>query len=94
MWKTWGEFSQDLLKECALDADVVITGVPNENYKFPTEYIKDGAVCINFASTKNFSDDVKEKASLYVPMTGKVTIAMLLRNMLRLVRNVELSNEK
>ncbi|CAI4045573.1 hypothetical protein N7582_003605 [Saccharomyces uvarum] len=89
-----GEFSQDLLKECALDADVVITGVPNENYKFPTEYIKDGAVCINFASTKNFSDDVKEKASLYVPMTGKVTIAMLLRNMLRLVRNVELSNEK
>ncbi|KOG98391.1 methylenetetrahydrofolate dehydrogenase (NAD(+)) [Saccharomyces eubayanus] len=89
-----GEFSQDLLKECALDADVVITGVPSENYKFPTEYIKDGAVCINFASTKNFSDDVKEKASLYVPMTGKVTIAMLLRNMLRLVKNVELSNEK
>ncbi|CAI4034833.1 hypothetical protein SMKI_11G2850 [Saccharomyces mikatae IFO 1815] len=89
-----GEFSEDLLKECSLDADVVITGVPSENYKFPTEYIKDGAVCINFASTKNFSDDVKEKASLYVPMTGKVTIAMLLRNMLRLVRNVELSKER
>ncbi|EJS42840.1 mtd1p [Saccharomyces arboricola H-6] len=89
-----GEFSEDLLKKCSLDADVVITGVPSEKYKFSTEYIKDGAVCINFACTKNFSDDVKEKASLYVPMTGKVTIAMLLRNMLRLVENVELSNEK
>ncbi|CAI4610425.1 ADM_collapsed_G0035150.mRNA.1.CDS.1 [Saccharomyces cerevisiae] len=89
-----GEYSEDLLKKCSLDSDVVITGVPSENYKFPTEYIKEGAVCINFACTKNFSDDVKEKASLYVPMTGKVTIAMLLRNMLRLVRNVELSKEK
>lgn len=35
-----GEYSEDLLKKCSLDSDVVITGVPSENYKFPTEYIK------------------------------------------------------
>ncbi|KAH3665530.1 hypothetical protein OGAPHI_003716 [Ogataea philodendri] len=75
------------LKECALSSDVIITGVPNDSYKFPTEYVKRGAVVINFAFNKNFNDDVKEKASLYVPSIGKVTIAMLLRNLLRLIDN-------
>lgn len=82
-----GIFSNELLKECCKEADVIITGVPSESYKFPTEYIKDGAACINFSSFKNFDDSVKTRTSLYVPMTGKVTIAMLLRNMLRLIDN-------
>ncbi|SCU85430.1 LAME_0D01310g1_1 [Lachancea meyersii CBS 8951] len=82
-----GAFSDAALKECCADADVVITGVPSGNYKIPTEYIREGAVCINFSSHKNFDDSVKSKASLYVPSTGKVTISMLLRNMLRLVEN-------
>ncbi|CAL9727745.1 methylenetetrahydrofolate dehydrogenase [NAD(+)] [Monosporozyma unispora] len=82
-----GDFSESLLKKLSLDADIIITGVPSETYKFPTEYVKEGAACINFSSHKNFNDDVKEKASLYVPMTGKVTIAMLIRNMLRLIEN-------
>lgn len=84
-----GAFSNELLKKCCSDADVIITGVPSESYKFPTEYIKDGAACINFSSSKNFDESVKTKASLYVPMTGKVTISMLLRNMLRLIENSE-----
>lgn len=84
-----GDYSEQLLRDVCRDADIVITGVPSESYKFPTEYIRDGAICINFSSFKNFSEDVKTKASLYVPMTGKVTIAMLLRNMLRLVDNRE-----
>ncbi|KAG0677968.1 NAD-dependent 5,10-methylenetetrahydrafolate dehydrogenase [Kluyveromyces marxianus] len=84
-----GSYSDDLLRECCKDADVIITGVPGEKYKFPTEYIKEGAICINFSSHKNFDDSVKSKASLYVPSTGKVTISMLLRNMLRLVENRE-----
>ena len=85
-----GPFSDELLKQVSKDADIIITGVPSKSYKFPTEYIKDGATCINLSSFKNFDDDhVKQKASLYVPMTGKVTIAMLLRNMLRLIENRE-----
>ncbi|KAL6937376.1 NAD-dependent 5,10-methylenetetrahydrafolate dehydrogenase [Hanseniaspora osmophila] len=82
-----GDNTSELLKEICQDADVIITGVPVANYKFPTEYIKEGAVCINFSFHKNFNDDVKGKASLYVPSTGKVTISMLLRNMLRLIDN-------
>ncbi|CCE64344.1 hypothetical protein TPHA_0H01380 [Tetrapisispora phaffii CBS 4417] len=86
-----GNFSNSLLKDISGEADVIITGVPSETYKFPTEYIKDGAVCINFSSSKNFEDSVKEIASLYVPSTGKVTISMLLRNMFRLMENVEIT---
>ena len=63
-------------------SDVVIGGVPTESYKVPTELIRDGAVCINFSSFRNFDGlGIKEKASIYVPSIGKVTIAVLLRNL-------------
>lgn len=75
------------LQEAVSHSDVVITGVPSKDYKFPVEYLKDGAICINFSSEKNFDPSVKEHASLYVPSIGKVTIAMLLRNLLRLIEN-------
>ncbi|ODQ64282.1 NAD(P)-binding protein [Nadsonia fulvescens var. elongata DSM 6958] len=78
------------LKDVASQSDVLITGVPSSKYKFPTEYIRYGTVCVNFSSEKNFSPDVKEKASLYVPSIGKITIAMLLRNQLRLINNKQL----
>ncbi|TGO12455.1 hypothetical protein BTUL_0088g00320 [Botrytis tulipae] len=73
-------------EECLPKSDVVISGVPGEKFKINTELIRDGAVCINFSSQKNFDGPaVKEKASIYVPSIGKVTIAVLLRNLLRLV---------
>ncbi len=75
------------LKEAASQSDVIITGVPNPDYKFPLEYIKSGAACINFSSAKNFDPKVKEISSFYVPSVGKVTISMLLRNLLRLIDN-------
>ncbi|KIW92348.1 uncharacterized protein Z519_07332 [Cladophialophora bantiana CBS 173.52] len=75
------------IENCAPLCDVVITGVPGEAYKFPCHVLKDGAVCINFSSEKNFPPEVKEKASIYVPAIGKVTIVVLLRNLLRIVQN-------
>jgi methylenetetrahydrofolate dehydrogenase (NAD+) len=36
---------------------------------------------------QNFSPEVKERASIYVPAIGKVTITVLLRNLLRIVQN-------
>lgn len=71
------------LKDCLPLSDVVISGVPGEKFKVPTELIRDGAVCVNFSSERNFDGAaVKEKASIYVPAIGKVTIAVLLRNQL------------
>lgn len=71
------------VESLAPTCDVIITGVPSDSYKFPIEYITNGSVVINFSSSKNFPDEVKQKAGLYVPSIGKVTIAMLLRNLLR-----------
>lgn len=70
------------LEQCLPLSDVVVAGVPSENYKVPTELIREGAACINFSSFKNFDGPaVKEKAAFYVPSVGKVTIAILLRNL-------------
>lgn len=69
-------------KEAVPVSDVIISGVPVESYKVPTELIRDGTVCINFSSYRNFDGPaVKEKASIYVPSVGKVTVACLLRNL-------------
>lgn len=74
--KGWG------LKDILPISDVIISGVPVESYKVPTELIRYGAVCINFSSFRNFDGPaVKEKASIYVPSVGKVTVACLLRNL-------------
>ncbi|KAK4545704.1 hypothetical protein LTR36_002658 [Oleoguttula mirabilis] len=82
------------LEQCLPISDVVISGVPGESYKVPTELIREGAVCINFSSEKNFNPDVKDKASIYVPAVGKVTIVVLMRNLLRIVQNKPQTNGK
>ncbi|KAH6998111.1 hypothetical protein BGZ61DRAFT_470763 [Ilyonectria robusta] len=76
------------LEQCLPLSDVVIGGVPSESFKVPTDLIREGAVCINFSSYRNFDGPaIKEKASIYVPSVGKVTIAILLRNLVRLIAN-------
>lgn len=72
------------LAECLAISDVVISAVPVESYKVPTKHLKDGCVCVNVAGEKNFEADVRERASIYVPSVGVMTIAMLQRNLLRL----------
>ena len=40
------------LEQCLPMSEVVISGVPGEAYKVPTNLIREGAVCINFSSEK------------------------------------------
>ncbi|KAF2397569.1 NAD(P)-binding protein [Trichodelitschia bisporula] len=75
------------LKDALPLSDVVISGVPGDKYKVPLDLLRNGAVCINFSSEKNFAPEVKQKAAIYVPAIGKVTIVVLLRNLLRLLNN-------
>ncbi|EGW35631.1 uncharacterized protein SPAPADRAFT_58844 [Spathaspora passalidarum NRRL Y-27907] len=86
--------SEASLEKLVPTCDVIITGVPSDSYKFPTELVRHGTVVINFSSSKNFNDDIKLKAGLYVPSIGKVTIAILLRNLLRLIDNERIRKEK
>lgn len=71
-------------------ADVVITGVPSRDFPLITAAeIRPGAVCINFSTVKNFADDVVEKASVFVPRVGTMTVTMALRNIVRLQTQAE-----
>lgn len=58
--------------------------VPSKSYKIPTVHLKEGVIAVNFSESKNFEDDIGEKASLYCPGIGKATIVLLQRNLLRL----------
>ncbi|CDO69570.1 hypothetical protein BN946_scf184759.g10 [Trametes cinnabarina] len=82
----------DSIQDCLAISDVVVSAVPNAEYKVKTAWLKDGCVCVNVAADKNFEADVREKASLYLPTIGKVTIMMLLRNLLRLQQYRQIAN--
>lgn len=63
-------------------SDVVIGGVPSDKFKIATALLKPGATCVNFSSEKNFEKDCRARAGQYIPAMGKLTIAMLQRNLL------------
>ncbi len=74
--------------EALAASDVVITGVPSREFPLVTaREIRAGAVCVNFSTLKNFDDDVKTKAAVFIPRVGPMTVAMALRNTLRLYEN-------
>jgi methylenetetrahydrofolate dehydrogenase (NADP+) / methenyltetrahydrofolate cyclohydrolase len=67
------------------ESTVVVTAVPSRSFeKIRSDELRPGAVCINVSSLQNFEDGAKEKAGLYIPRVGPVTVAMCLRNALRL----------
>ena len=76
-------------REQALSAsDVVITGVPTAHFhKIHANELKDGAICLNFSHVQNFTEAAKERARCYIPRVGTLTVAMCLRNALRLYRH-------
>lgn len=67
-------------------ADIVIGGVPSKNFVIPAAKIREGAICINVSQHMNFGDGTDKRCAL-VPAVGKVTIAILARNLLRLFDN-------
>lgn len=73
--------------EALAAADVVITGVPSAAFELVrAAEIRPGAVCLNFSTRKNFHEDALEAASVFVPRVGPMTVAMALRNTVRLGR--------
>ncbi len=79
----------DIDRKTALaGSDVVITGVPARDFpQVRAAELKDGATCINFSHVNNLHDDVADRAKSVLFRTGPVTVAMLLRNTVRLYRN-------
>jgi methylenetetrahydrofolate dehydrogenase (NADP+)/methenyltetrahydrofolate cyclohydrolase len=73
--------------EALKSSDMVITGVPSRAFpKIRLEEIAPHAICLNFATIKNFAPEAQEGAELFIPRVGPVTVAMCMRNTLRLYR--------
>lgn len=79
----------DISRAEALErSDTVITGIPDKAFeKIRDSEISRSAVCVNFATIKNFEDDVKDVCRVFVPRVGPVTVAMSIRNAVRLYCN-------
>merc|ERR1712151_400327 len=86
----------DSLEEMVRRSDAVILAVPTDKYKMNPSWIKEGAVVINVAFHKNI--DEAELLSTrpgvrFVGQVGKVTVALLERNLVRLYENFDLNAE-
>lgn len=73
-----------------------MTGVPTKSYRLPTEWIQPNTTVVNVASFKNVDEEklLEIPGVVYVPMVGKVTVAMLERNLMRLYENFHSGNSK
>jgi len=75
-------------------SDIIITGVPSDRFdKIYAAEIKPGTVCVNFSSFQNFADDINTHTDIYIPRVGPMTVAMCMRNTLRLYENFHQAGE-
>mmetsp|Transcript_13802 Transcript_13802/g.20954 ORF Transcript_13802/g.20954 Transcript_13802/m.20954 type:complete len:175 (+) Transcript_13802:929-1453(+) len=79
----------ETVESCVRKSNIVVTGVPTKSYRLPTEWIQKNTTVVNVASYKNVDQEelLKVEGVTYVPMVGKVTVAMLERNLMRLYEN-------
>lgn len=76
-----------------MQSDIVITGVPHKSFeKVTAKEIRPGTVCVNFSTFANFADDIETQTDIYIPRVGPMTVAMCMRNTLRLYKNFHLDN--
>jgi len=89
------EFTAGAPNETGLDrrtalaqSDIIITGVPGTDFAIvKREEVSSNAVCVNFSSEKNFNEDVKSHVRTFIPRVGPMTVAMCMRNTIRLFEN-------
>mmetsp|Transcript_10515 Transcript_10515/g.16057 ORF Transcript_10515/g.16057 Transcript_10515/m.16057 type:complete len:368 (-) Transcript_10515:2106-3209(-) len=81
---------------CVRKSSIVITGVPTKAYRLPTHWIQPNSTVINVASFKNVDEDalLEVPGVVYIPQVGKVTVAMLERNLVRLFDNFHSSGSQ
>ena len=75
------------LKECLRRSSIVVTGVPSSQFLLPSCAVAPGSTVVNVAT--NHSNIIEASLRLrpnvkYVPFVGKVTVAALEQNLIRL----------
>ncbi len=74
------------VRECIQKSSVVITGVPSSSFSIPSKWIQPGSTVINVASEPNVNEDELRHVGnvQYIGQVGKVTVALLEQNLVRL----------
>ena len=75
------------IDECLATSSVIVTGVPSANYRLPTNLVQDGATIVNVSEFPNVDETALVRRGVrvnYVPQVGKVTVAALEENLIRL----------
>ena len=66
-------------------ADVVISAVPSKTFdRVHGDEVREGVICVDVAEFTNYDESIMERASVFVPRVGPLTIAMAARNFVRL----------
>jgi methylenetetrahydrofolate dehydrogenase (NAD+) len=71
-----------------VSSSVVVTGVPCLEFQVPAEVIMPGTTVVDVSKFTNVCEDtLLDRAGVnYIPQVGKVTVAILEHNLLRLHR--------
>ncbi len=82
--------SMSSIQSCVEESSVIVTAVPSSaGFKLPSKWLQEKATVINVASEPNVDEnELREYNSLtYIPQIGKVTVALLERNLVELHRH-------
>lgn len=79
------------LEWCLKQSSVVVTGVPCPEFQIPAEAIMPGTTVVNVSEFINVCEDtlLDRPGVKYIPQVGKVTVAVLEHNLLRLHRKAQ-----
>ena len=74
------------LESCLRQSSVVVSGVPDPNFILPSSAIADGTTVVNVSEFTNVDEvSLLERPNIkYIPHVGKVTVAVLEQNLIRL----------
>ena len=75
------------MEACLAKSSVIVTGVPSAHFSLPTNLIQEGATVVNVSGSPNVDEAALLRRGVtvnYVPQVGKVTVAALEENLIRL----------
>ena len=73
-------------------ASIVVTGVSSRQFRpIDASELGDAPICLNFSTIRNFTDEARAAARIFIPRVGPMTVTMVLRNAARLYRNYHAS---
>jgi len=74
------------LEDCLAESNIIVTGVPDPNFQLPLEIVADGTTVVNVSEFSNVCEDriLRRPDVMYIPQVGKVTVAVLGQNLVRL----------